>query len=83
MPDDNPTIGLIMRTEKSDAMVQYTLGTNANQIFASKYQLYLPSVEELEQELRKEIKEIKYRMHEMQTDELPQDLLETDQFKLK
>lgn len=72
LPDDNPTIGLIMCTEKSDAMVQYTLGPNAKQIFASKYQLHLPSIEELEQELQKEIKEIKCRMQGAETDDLPE-----------
>ena len=37
--DDNPTIGLILCTKKSDAVVRYTLGDKAKQIFASKYQL--------------------------------------------
>ncbi|MCC8419308.1 MAG: PDDEXK nuclease domain-containing protein, partial [Rickettsia endosymbiont of Glossina mortisans submortisans] len=55
---DNPTIGLVLCTEKSDAMVKYTLGDKAKQIFASKYQFHLPSEEELETELRREIKEI-------------------------
>ncbi len=58
---DNPTIGLVLCTEKSDAMVKYTLGDKAKQIFASKYQFHLPSEEELEIELMREIKEIKRR----------------------
>ncbi|XVN41218.1 MAG: PDDEXK nuclease domain-containing protein [Rickettsia endosymbiont of Argas persicus] len=58
---DNPTIGLVLCTEKSDAMVKYTLGDKAKQIFASKYQFHLPSEEELEIELIREIKEIKRR----------------------
>lgn len=53
--NDNPTIGLVLCTQKSDAMVRYTLGEKAKQIFASKYQLYLPTEAELEQELQKEI----------------------------
>lgn len=57
--DDNPTIGLILCTEKSEKMVKYTLGENAKQIFASKYQFHLPTEEELEKELKKEIREIK------------------------
>ena len=56
--NDNPTIGLILCTEKSDAMVKYTLGDKAKQIFASKYQLHLPTERELEAELRREIKAI-------------------------
>lgn len=55
MPDDNPTIGLILCTAKNDKMVKYTLGEKGQQIFASKYPFYLPTVEELEKELRKEI----------------------------
>jgi predicted nuclease of restriction endonuclease-like (RecB) superfamily len=56
--DDNPTIGLILCTKKSDAMVRYTLGDNAKQIFASKYQFHLPTEKELEDELKREIKAI-------------------------
>jgi predicted nuclease of restriction endonuclease-like (RecB) superfamily len=64
MPEDNPSIGLVLCTDKSDAMVRYTLGDKAGQIFASKYQFHLPSIEELEQELRKEMREIEHYMKE-------------------
>ncbi len=57
-PTDNPTIGLILCTQKSDAMVKYTLGKKAKQIFASKYQFHLPTEKELEAELKREIKKI-------------------------
>lgn len=60
--DDNPTIGLILCTKKSNAMVRYTLGDKTKQIFASKYQFNLPTEKELEAELKKEIKEIKYKL---------------------
>lgn len=43
----NPTIGLILCTEKSKKMAQYTLLKDYEQIFASEYRLYLPSEEEL------------------------------------
>ncbi len=56
---DNPTIGLVLCTKKNDAMVKYTLGEKAKQIFASKYQFHLPTEAELEAELKREIKEIK------------------------
>lgn len=47
MKDDGPTIGLILCTEKNDAMLKYTPGDQAKQIFANKYQLHLPTEEEL------------------------------------
>jgi predicted nuclease of restriction endonuclease-like (RecB) superfamily len=56
---DNPTIGLVLCTEKCDFMVKYTLGDKAKQIFASKYQFHLPTEAELEAELKREINEIK------------------------
>lgn len=55
--DDNPTVGLILCTEQNKRMVKYTLGDKAKQIFASKYQFTLPTAEELEAELKKEIQE--------------------------
>lgn len=58
---DNPTIGLILCTEKSDKMVKYFL-KNDDKIFASKYRLNLPTEKELETELKKEIKEIKHKL---------------------
>lgn len=59
LKNDNPTIGLILCTKKSNAMVKYCLGEKAKQIFASTYQFNLPTVEELEAELKKELAEIK------------------------
>lgn len=56
--NDNPTIGLILCTDKNDKMVKYTLSESSKSIFASKYQLYLPS----EEQLRKEIIEEKERL---------------------
>ena len=47
--EENPTIGILLCTDKSDAMVEITLPKDNNQIFASKYQTYLPSKEELQQ----------------------------------
>ena len=52
---DNPTIGLMLCTAKNDSVVKYTLGKNNQQIFASKYKLYLPTEEELIKELQREI----------------------------
>jgi len=51
---DNPPIGIVLCADKSEAVVKYTLPENENKIFASKYKLYLPSEEELLEELKKE-----------------------------
>jgi hypothetical protein len=56
--NDNPTIGLILCTEKSQTIVKYSLLNESKQIFASKYQLYLPTEEELRKELEREKREI-------------------------
>lgn len=53
-PDDNPTIGLILCSEKNEAIVKYSILNEAKQIFASKYKLTLPSEEELKLALEKE-----------------------------
>jgi predicted nuclease of restriction endonuclease-like (RecB) superfamily len=50
LKDENPTIGMIQRKTKNDALVRLTLPENAN-IYASQYQLYLPSKEELKRKL--------------------------------
>ena len=51
---DNPAIGLILCADKNDAMVKYTLLNDNKKIFASKYKLYLPTEEELKQEILRE-----------------------------
>ncbi len=45
--DELPTVGIILCKDKKDAMVEITLPKDNKQIFASKYLLYLPKVEEL------------------------------------
>lgn len=55
-PEDNPTIGLILCTDKNKTMVKYTLLENSKTLFASKYKLYLPTEEELKKELERERK---------------------------
>jgi len=62
MDNDNPTLGLVLCTEKSNAMVKYMLDEKANKIFASTYHLYLPSEKELETELRRELKQLKHNL---------------------
>ena len=48
--DELPTIGILLCHRKHDALVELTLPKDSN-IFASKYQLYLPSKEELKRQL--------------------------------
>jgi len=50
-PDDNPTIGLVLCTEKRDEMAKYMLGEKARQIFTSTYQFHLPTEKELEERI--------------------------------
>lgn len=51
---DNLPIGIVLCADKSDSVVKYTLPEGNNQIYASKYKLYMPTEEELRQELAKE-----------------------------
>lgn len=51
--NDNPTIGLILCSDKSEAIVKYT-SIDKSKVFASKYKLYLPTEEELQTELDRE-----------------------------
>ena len=39
---DNPPIGILLCTQKDHALVEYALAGMDNQLFVSKYQLYLP-----------------------------------------
>lgn len=50
-PDENSTIGIILCKEAKKAVVEFTLPKDNEQIFARKYQLYLPSKEELKRQL--------------------------------
>ena len=52
--EDSPTIGLILCSDKNDAMVKYTILDESKNLFASKYKLYLPTENELKKELTKE-----------------------------
>ena len=56
---DNPSIGLILCPNKNDAVVKYTLGEQLKRnIFTSRYQLYLPTEEELEREIQRELRQL-------------------------
>ena len=50
--DDNEAIGIILAADKDKILVEYATGSISNQLFVSKYQLYLPDKHLLEQELK-------------------------------
>lgn len=52
--DDNPTIWLILCSDKDETIVKYSVLSDNEQLFASKYLLYLPSEEELQSEINKQ-----------------------------
>ncbi len=57
---DNPTLGLILCTDKNDAVVRYLLGPDqSKKIFTSRYKLHLPTEAELATELKRELKELR------------------------
>ena len=60
--DDNPTIGLILCSEKNEAIARYSVLNNSKQLFASKYTIYLPTEEELKRELERERRLIEERL---------------------
>jgi len=52
--DDNPTMGIILCTQKDASVVRYSVLHESEQMFASRYKLVLPSEEELRLELQRE-----------------------------
>lgn len=52
--DDNPTIGIILCAEKNETIARYSVLKDSQHIFASKYQMTLPTQEELESYIRDE-----------------------------
>lgn len=59
--EDNPTIGIILCSDKKDTLVKYSVLNDNKNLFASKYQLYLPSEEELVNEIEKQKEKFKYK----------------------
>jgi predicted nuclease of restriction endonuclease-like (RecB) superfamily len=52
---ENLTIGVLLCADKNDAVVRFTLPEGNKQIFASKYQFYLPTEQQLLEEMQKEV----------------------------
>jgi hypothetical protein len=55
LPQENPTIGILLCASKNDAVVRFTLPEGQRQIFASQYKLYLPTEQQLLYEVNKEL----------------------------
>lgn len=53
-PGDGSTIGLVLCAEKNEAIARYSILNEHKQLFAAKYVTYLPSEEELRQELKRD-----------------------------
>jgi predicted nuclease of restriction endonuclease-like (RecB) superfamily len=51
--DDNPTIGIVLCSETDANIARYSVLKGNEQLFATKYQLYLPSVKELQEEIER------------------------------
>lgn len=50
--DDNPTIGILLCSETDEDIARYSILKGNEQLFATKYKLYLPTEEELKQEIK-------------------------------
>ena len=56
--NDNPTIGIILCADKDNTVVKYSVLNDNENLFVSKYQLYLPSEEELKAEIERDVLEL-------------------------
>ncbi|MDR2716577.1 MAG: PDDEXK nuclease domain-containing protein [Treponema sp.] len=54
LPEDNPTLGIILCADKNETMAKYSVLSDKDNLLASKYMLYLPTEEELKNELERE-----------------------------
>ena len=61
---ENPTIGILLCADKNDAVVKFTLPEEQKQIIASQYKLYLPTEQQLLEELNKELESFEGRENE-------------------
>lgn len=52
-PDDNPPVGIVLGAKKDEVLMEYALQGIDNQLFAARYQLYLPNRDELQKQLDK------------------------------
>ena len=62
--NDNPTIGIILCTDKDNTVVKYSVLNDNENLFVSKYQMYLPTEEELKAEIERDVFEIGLRVED-------------------
>ncbi|WP_423128438.1 PDDEXK nuclease domain-containing protein [Gaoshiqia sp. Z1-71] len=62
--DDNPTIGIILCSQQNESVIKYSVLTENKQLFSSKYKLYLPTEEELKNEIERDRIHLENRLHE-------------------
>jgi len=63
LPDENPTIGILLCADKNNTLVKYSLPEDNKTILASKYQLYLPTENQLLTELKRELKNFEEKIN--------------------
>ena len=68
LPDENPTIGILLCAAKNNTLVKYSLPEDNKTILASQYQLYLPTENQLLAELQRELENFEEKNNE-NTDE--------------
>lgn len=57
--DDNPPVGILLVTDKDDALVQYAGAGIDNQLFVSKYLMELPTKKQLEDFMKQELRKLR------------------------
>ena len=62
---DNPTLGIVLCADTDEDIARYSILKGNEQLFATKYKLYLPSEEELRREIERQ-KEIYYLQHKQE-----------------
>lgn len=67
-PHENPTIGILLCASKNDAVVKFTLTEGQKQIFASQYELYLPTEQQLLEEVNRELENFEEKNTDAITD---------------
>ncbi|MEI6652765.1 MAG: PDDEXK nuclease domain-containing protein, partial [Chlorobiaceae bacterium] len=65
---DNPTVGIILCSQKDESEVRYSVLNGSEQLFASRYKVVLPSEEELRTELDRERTLLLEQVEEYQAD---------------
>ncbi len=64
---DNPTVGLILCSEKNEAVVRYSILGESKQLFAARYVQYLPTEDELKREVERERRLVEGQLDEKTT----------------